>query len=219
MVTRGRVRGKEGVAVWCGKSFNSARWMVLEICGGFPGGSSGKEPASQCRRQKRHGFDCWMGKISLEEGLATHSSILAWRIPWTEEPGRLQSIELQRISHDWSDLARTNTQEKVVHVVTDFAGLRRQGSVTFLFHCFMLISEDLTYLSQKVTFLSNSGNRITHTVWTSSPAWHSAGLPCFCQANAGGRVAAWSLDHSLGPRTLVFRKGTDPKTVGNPGPT
>ena len=29
----------------------------------------------------------------LEEGMATHSSILAWRIPWTEEPGRLQSIE------------------------------------------------------------------------------------------------------------------------------
>ena len=74
--------------------------MVLEICWGLPGGSSGKEPASQCRRQKRHGFDPWMGKISLEEGLATHSSILAWRIPWTEEPGRLQSIELQRVSHD-----------------------------------------------------------------------------------------------------------------------
>ena len=36
----------------------------------------------------------------LEEGMATHSSILAWRIPWTEEPGKLQSIELHRIRHD-----------------------------------------------------------------------------------------------------------------------
>ena len=36
----------------------------------------------------------------LEEGMATHSSILAWRIPWTEEPGRLQSIGLQRVGHD-----------------------------------------------------------------------------------------------------------------------
>ena len=36
----------------------------------------------------------------LEEGMTTHSSILAWRIPWTEEPGRLQSIELQRLGHD-----------------------------------------------------------------------------------------------------------------------
>ena len=42
---------------------------------------------------------------SLEEGMATHSSILAWRIPWTEESGRLQSIELQRIAHDGSNLA------------------------------------------------------------------------------------------------------------------
>ena len=36
----------------------------------------------------------------LEEGMATHSSILAWRIPWTEEPGGLQSMELQRVRHD-----------------------------------------------------------------------------------------------------------------------
>ena len=37
---------------------------------------------------------------SLEEGMATHSSSLAWRIPWTEEPGGLQSIESQRVRHD-----------------------------------------------------------------------------------------------------------------------
>ena len=38
---------------------------------------------------------------SLEEETATHSSIiLAWKIPWTEEPGRLQSMELQRVGHD-----------------------------------------------------------------------------------------------------------------------
>ena len=37
---------------------------------------------------------------ALEEGMATHSSILAWRIPWTEEPGRLQSMGLQRVGHD-----------------------------------------------------------------------------------------------------------------------
>ena len=36
----------------------------------------------------------------LEEGIATHSSILAWRIPWTEEPGGLQSIGLQRVKHN-----------------------------------------------------------------------------------------------------------------------
>ena len=37
---------------------------------------------------------------SLEEDIATHSSILAWRIPWTEEPGGLQSLKSQRVGHD-----------------------------------------------------------------------------------------------------------------------
>ena len=37
----------------------------------------------------------------LEKEMATHSSTLAWRIPWTEEPGRLQSRGLQRVGHDW----------------------------------------------------------------------------------------------------------------------
>ena len=36
----------------------------------------------------------------LEKGMATHSSILAWKIPWTEEPGRVQSMGLHRVGHD-----------------------------------------------------------------------------------------------------------------------
>ena len=39
--------------------------------------------------------------------MATHSNILAWRIPWTEEAGGLQSMRLQRIRHNWSNLAHT----------------------------------------------------------------------------------------------------------------
>ena len=45
----------------------------------------------------------------LEEGMATHPSILARRIPWTEEPAGLQSIGWQRVAHDWSDLAHMHT--------------------------------------------------------------------------------------------------------------
>ena len=41
----------------------------------------------------------------LEDGMATYTSILAWRIPWTEEPGRRQFIGSQRVGHNWSDLA------------------------------------------------------------------------------------------------------------------
>ena len=43
-------------------------------------------------------FPVW--EDSLEEGMETHSSILAWRMPQTEEPGRLQSMGLQRVGHD-----------------------------------------------------------------------------------------------------------------------
>ena len=49
---------------------------------------------------------CWQDP--LEKGMATHSSVLAWRIPWREEHGRLQAIGSQRVRHDWSDLALTH---------------------------------------------------------------------------------------------------------------
>ena len=63
---------------------------------GFPGGSDGKESA------------CNAGDLgltpgsekSLEKGMETHSSILAWIIPWTEELGGLQYMGLQRVRHD-----------------------------------------------------------------------------------------------------------------------
>ena len=63
---------------------------------GFPGGSDGKESAC-------NGGD--PGSIpgsgsSLEKGMATHSSILAWRIPWTEAPEGLQSMGSQRVGED-----------------------------------------------------------------------------------------------------------------------
>ena len=49
------------------------------------------------------------GKDPQEEGTASHSSVLAWRIPGTEEPGGLQSMGLQRVEHNWSDLAHRHT--------------------------------------------------------------------------------------------------------------
>ena len=61
-------------------------------------------PASEGRRE-RHGLDPWVGKIPWRR--ATHSSILAWRIPWTEGPGGLQSVWSHRVGHDRSNLACT----------------------------------------------------------------------------------------------------------------
>ena len=73
-------------------------YIYIYIYIGFTGGTSGKEPTCQCRRHKKHGFDPWVGNIPWRR--ATHSSILAWGIPWTEEPGGLQSIGLQRVGDD-----------------------------------------------------------------------------------------------------------------------
>ena len=67
----------------------------------FPGGSDGKEPGST--------WETWVRSLGwedpLEEGTASHSSVLPWRILWTEKPGRLQSMGSQRVGHDWVTLA------------------------------------------------------------------------------------------------------------------
>ena len=74
--------------------FPVAYWSKRTHLGsrGFPGGSDRKESACHT------GDMCLEGP--LEKGIATHSSILAWRIPWTEAPGGLQSTGLQRVRHD-----------------------------------------------------------------------------------------------------------------------
>ena len=65
---------------------------------GFPGGTVVK--TSACLPMQRCSFDPWVGKIPLEQEMASHSSILAWRIPWTKKPGGLQSMRLQRVT-EW----------------------------------------------------------------------------------------------------------------------
>ena len=78
--------------------------MRLSHSRGVPGGSAVKNlPAVQETQEMRAQS---LGREDpLEEGMATHSSTLAWRIPWTEEPGGLQSMGSQTIRHDRSDLA------------------------------------------------------------------------------------------------------------------
>ena len=73
---------------------SQAHTTAAHVSQGFPGGSA--VPTCQCRRLR---FDPGQ-EDSLEKGMATHSSILAWRIPWTEEPGGLQSMVSQRFALD-----------------------------------------------------------------------------------------------------------------------
>ena len=66
---------------------------------GFPGGSAVKNPPPKQETQVQS-----LGQEdALEKEMATHSSILAWKIPWTEEPGGLQSMRLQKSQTQISD--------------------------------------------------------------------------------------------------------------------
>ena len=72
---------------------------------------------------------CSLGQeYPLEKGMAPHSSILAWRIPWTEGPGGLQSIGLQKVGHNW-----------VTYTFTFFFNVSIKFIFCFLFYRFLFI--------------------------------------------------------------------------------
>ena len=73
----------------------------------FPGGTDGKEPPANAGNAKDAGSIPGWGR-SLEEGMATHCTDLAWRSPLMEEPGRLQSMGLPRVRYNCRDLAHTH---------------------------------------------------------------------------------------------------------------
>ena len=98
-----------------------------------------KNPHLQCKRHRRHGFN------SLEKEMATHSSILAWKSPWTEELDGLQSKVLWRVGHVW----RHNTPHNCVKywVYSQWCAIYPCS----LFYTYLLISIPVLPLS---TFLS-----------------------------------------------------------------
>ena len=82
--------------------------LTLILLGaGFPGGTSGKEPACHCRRHKRYRLDAWVGKISWRRAWQPTPVFLPGESPWTEEPGyslwgHKESDTTERLSSVWS---------------------------------------------------------------------------------------------------------------------
>ena len=74
--------------------------------------------------------------------MASHSSIFSWRIPWTKECGRLQSIESQRVKHNWSNLACTHTCTK--------------HQSTYIHKYYQLLMEILTIIQETVRYFNTS---------------------------------------------------------------
>ena len=97
----------------------------------------------------------------LEEGMATHSNILAWRIPWTEEPDGLQSIGSQRVGHDWSNWASSSK------LMWQFQGVRNPRSLYLV-----------TLLSQgSYSFLHGPiGHTTVSTFQPTEPEWGGEGF-------------------------------------------
>ena len=89
-----------GYSPWGRKESDMTKRLLFtslhEVLRGLPGGSMVKNPPAKQETWVRS-----LGKEdSLEKEMAIHSSIFAWKIPWTEELGRLQSIGSQRVGHD-----------------------------------------------------------------------------------------------------------------------
>ena len=91
----------------------AVKWLSYTLCDpidcsspyiymSFPGGASGKESVCQCRRHKSLRFDPWVGKIPWSK---------KWQSPWSEEPGRLQSMGSQRVRH-YTHTQSTHTRLK-----------------------------------------------------------------------------------------------------------
>ena len=81
-------------------------WHILYIHTGFPGGTSGKEPACQCRRCKQRGFDPWVREILWRRACQPTPVLLPGESPGQRSLAGLQSMGSQRVKHNWSDLAQ-----------------------------------------------------------------------------------------------------------------
>ena len=109
----------------------SAMWVPLGIFLGFPGGSAVKNsPAMQETQVQFLGWE-----DPMEEDMATHSSTLAGKIPWTEEPGRLQSTGRHRIRQDWRDWACTQRSLSGYNIYELMKLKLELGSCRFLVIC------------------------------------------------------------------------------------
>ena len=93
--------------------FSTQFWpiIIVKVLWSFPDGSEDKESACNAGDTGNMG-SITESRRSPGEEMATHSSILVWEIPWIEEPGRLQSMGLQRVRQDWTHVNYIHIREK-----------------------------------------------------------------------------------------------------------
>ena len=94
---------------------------------------------------------------TLEKEMATHSSVLAWRIPGTREPGRLPSMGSHRVGHDWSNLAAAAACLLYIHFVESFY---QKFMLNFVKKFFCI------YWNDRVAFILQFANMLYHIDWS-----------------------------------------------------
>ena len=161
---------------------------------GFPAGSMVKNSPAMQEESQEMQVQSLSWEDSLEEGMATHSSILAGRIPWTEEPGWLQSIGLQRVRHDWSDLACMHASEQVLRLAVCFSlPLSPTPSLTLLF------SPLTAGASGAERWALEAAGHPSSLPWVCSLSTSRTSCPCpplYCELCAG--AASPSLEEAVG---------------------
>ena len=102
---------------------------ILKLCWGLPRWLRGKRICLPMQETRVQALSC---EDSLEKEMAIHSSILAWEIPWTEEPGGLQSIVSQRVKHNLATEQKphTHTIYRCTKIVSIFRGSDQRGPRT-----------------------------------------------------------------------------------------
>ena len=98
---------------WNSLAFNKLFTLNCTPNKGFLSGSVVKNPPTMQETQETRVWFAGSGRSPGEES-GNHSSILAWKIPWTEEPGRLQSKGSQRVRHDWMKEQKQTERESAV---------------------------------------------------------------------------------------------------------
>ena len=119
----------------------------------------------------------------LEKGMTTHSSFLAWRIPWTKEPGGLQSVGLQKVGHDWATNTHTHRDTYQQTLRALFSPRSCQQLLLFLIFLVIAILTDVRWyfivvficISLMIALISHASNAqnspsqasAIHELWTS----------------------------------------------------
>ena len=135
------------------------------------GDTSSEESTCQCRACKGCEFRSLGWEDPLEEVVASHSSNLAWRITWTEESGRLQSIALQGVRHDLNDLAQHSAVQHTVTCIQEVSSvILKEGQIYPLANIWQcLFTSWLLHLGRSAMPCSGQRPRMLLNILNNSP--------------------------------------------------